>query len=442
MISDQFRRIADRSLLVLSLFELILVAATWPVWQFDPQVPRIPLIAAAARVPFSVHQIALILFLGSVSLLSLSLIRRLISTSSARLVFCGLALASGLLLTLMSTHRIQAWHVLFLESLFVIVVCDLLSVAVRRQVAVLQLLPAIIYGCSALSRCSANISESMTAQVVRVLLNMSGLTVAARNPTLVSSAAWGFALGELLIGIGLSLPQTRRWFVAPAMLLHVLLFSALGPWGLNHHHGVLLWNCCFLCLIPALYGSPIRSPLRRSGLPTAIAEIPSSVAHSAPMNTLERWTEFGLMTLLTLFPLSSLFGIADNWPGWQLYSSRPEVWGLYVRESSVSLLAEGLKPYVEAPQPLDDWCPVRIDRWVLRQSEAPLYPEDRFQLGLILAVTKRLPNDDIRVVVDAPRRWDYWNRESTVVQGRESLEAESIRFLLNARAVNPPGQSL
>ncbi len=78
---------------------------------------------------------------------------------------------------------------------------------------------------------------------------------------------------------------------------------------------------------------------------------------------------------------------------------------------------------------------VRIDRWVLAQTDAPLYPEDRYQLALILALTQRLPEDHIQVVIDEPGGWDYWNREFRTIKGRESLELESEGFLLNARAV-------
>ena len=39
-----------------------------------------------------------------------------------------------------------------------------------------------------------------------------------------------------------------------------------------------------------------------------------------------------------LFPLSGLFGIADNWPAWQLYSTRPETWTLRIKEADVRYL--------------------------------------------------------------------------------------------------------
>ncbi len=144
---------------------------------------------------------------------------------------CGVALLVGTGLVITSTHRIQAWHVLYLESLLVFVICSLASISFDRQVALIRCLPAIIYVCSALSRCSSSMSESMTAQVVRVLLDLAGLELAAKSTGVVSVLAWSFAAGEFLVGAGLLVDRLRHWFTGLAMLLHVLLIVALGPGG-------------------------------------------------------------------------------------------------------------------------------------------------------------------------------------------------------------------
>lgn len=443
------QRVVGRSLLVLSIFELILVWSTWPIWSLQSNVPCIPLLALGSSVSRMVDQIALLVYLGSVVTIVVAALRRPASSGRVLTLACGVALLAGTGLVIISTHRIQAWHVLYLESLVVIVTCSLASISFDRQVALFRCLPAIIYVCSALSRCSASMSESMTAQVVRVLLDLTGLDLAAKSSSVVAALAWSFAAGEFLVGVGLLVDRLRRWFTGLAMLLHVLLIISLGPWGLNHHFGVLLWNCCFLCLLPAVFGTPFRktavlgAPFRK---PTGQSQSNAGSQALANISGLAksptdgqggsiRWVERVLISIAFIFPFTGLFGVADNWPGWQLYSSRPEVWGLYVRESSVGELPADLKPFVGTPRPLEDWCPVRIDRWVLEQTDAPLYPEDRYQLGLILALTQQLPEDHIQVVIDEPGGWDYWNREFRTIHGRESLEIESERFLLNARAV-------
>ena len=52
--------------------------------------------------------------------------------------------------------------------------------------------------------------------------------------------------GELAIGIGLLIPTTRRLAASAVILMHAVLLAILGPWGLHHSAGVLIWNIALL----------------------------------------------------------------------------------------------------------------------------------------------------------------------------------------------------
>lgn len=130
-------------------------------------------------------------------------------------------------------------------------------------------------------------------------------------------------------------------------------------------------------------------------------------------------------TVIWLFPLSGLIGIADNWPAWQIYSPRPESWILQMHERDVHFLAEDIEQHVTKPMPLDDWVVVKLDRWSLVETESPLYPEGRFQRELIQHVLSRLPDDvEFHVDISEPAPWFWWKRIHRTLSSRSALDAE------------------
>ena len=65
-----------------------------------------------------------------------------------------------------------------------------------------------------------------------------------------------FPVGELVIGLGLLVPPTRRVAGCLAIAFHLTLLLVLGPWGLDHSHGVLVWNVVLIVQAYLLFVSP------------------------------------------------------------------------------------------------------------------------------------------------------------------------------------------
>lgn len=409
---DHDEQTVRRAMLILCGFELLLATLTFPVWFGVSEVPRIPLFRFLPVLAPAADTVFVVLFFAGIITLAVALIRH--SSHDNIRAIATVALVAGTGVIICSMHRLQAWHWLLIQCLLVISTLRKSS----DQKYVLQKIPGIIYLCSALSRFSPEIDQSMTGQVVSAILKSANLRMAAENSDLIFRLAWTFAIGELLVGVLLMIPRVQRSAAFAAMILHGILLVGLGPLGLNHHAGVLIWNLCFLCLLPVLYNL-----FDRAGIPPAEVPLPTDV-----QQTSDHHRRRGLAIVLFLFPLSSLFGLADNWPGWQLYSSRPEVWAMYVKQESVPLLPKTVQPFVGPPRPLDDWCPVRLDRWVLNQTGAPIYPEDRYQSALIRAITSEFQTDaDLRVEISEPSIFPWWNRQYRIIEGRTAL-ANSLEF--------------
>jgi hypothetical protein len=308
-------------------------------------------------------------------------------------------LAAGLILCLSNQHRLQAWHWLFLLGL---------GASLFKPEHGLQLLRSIlasVYVCSALSRMSPTAHQGMSAAIVDQLLRMLGFVSEATIESRGEFLCHAFNFSELAIGVLLMLPKLRRYGILSAMLLHASLLLALGPVGLRHHPAVLIWNVCFLCLIPVVFSGP--------------------VAGSQPSPTGQRRSYRAALFFVWMFPLSGLFGISDNWPAWQLYSTRPETWTLQIQEADVRYLDQRLRLYVSKPAPLDDWVVVKLDRWSLAETGSPVYPQGRFQKDLIRRVLSTFPAEAvIRIDISEPERWFWWRRNHRTVKTLAELNAE------------------
>lgn len=384
---------------LLAGFQLLLMLSTLPLWLNDGRFPAVPLFSVPALPPRLLAMVSAAFAFGCLLLVLKS--PAAAPDASARrfpLLPCWLLLF-GILAGCCNQHCLQAWHVFFLWIVFSGLIRD-----PQRQLAALRHLPACVYVCSGLSRLSLEPEAGPTGMILGQLtawLPASLQPAAATFRLLCHAAAWSeVAVGLLLLSRG----RLGGWATAAAMLLHAALLLALGPFGLNHNPAVLLWNLCFLCLLPLLCGRPNRlSPPPRA------------------------W-----VCLLWGISLAGLVGITDNWPSWQLYSSRPENWQLWIDRQYTSRLPPKLARATSSTA-VDGLVPVRLDLASLQQTGSPLYPEDRFQLALIEHTLAQLPEAcRFRVRIDQPQVWCWWRRTVRQISDRRALQAEHNRFWLNS----------
>ena len=173
-----------------------------------------------------------------------------------------------------------------------------------------------------------------------------------------------FPYGELLVAVGLLLPQTRCTAPVAAIVLHLALLIILGPWGLDHHYAVLIWNLFFITQIWILFLN------RRLRVPTCPDPSESAVEHMTigPWSRVVTW----IVWVAVLLPLGEPWGWLDHWPAWQLYAPRNSRVLLYVDEADAARLPSALQPFLgtstfHSRRRLD------IDRWSLAELSVPTH---------------------------------------------------------------------
>ena len=216
-----------------SVAGLALFGATWRLWTSQTEFPQVPLFGWAGSLPLFVDWLAFGVLLGSLAAAA--------SKPDSRRSWMAIAVSLGVLMVL-DQHRLQPWA------------WQLLLMAIwwsSANVGEVSNLPCIaltisIYFWSAISKLDADFAASHGQTLIEALFRTVGINAANWPASAKSWLAFFLPVGELLVAIGLCWPRTRRLALIAATALHVGLILALGPLGLGHRSGVLLWNVAFI----------------------------------------------------------------------------------------------------------------------------------------------------------------------------------------------------
>lgn len=383
---------------------IALVLTTLRAWLPQTVFPRVPLVAAGLGWPDGVDLLAVGALLGGA----------LLTFTPTRQRFGWFVLAGAFVLAVLADqHRLQPWAYQFalLAVVFAVTADD------ARQLQLARWLAIAIYLHSAISKLDHAFLHGMGPQLVERMATTVGLDTKWWTDGFRTTLAAALPVGELAIAIGLVLRRSRRTAAWVAVVLHAGLIAILGPWGLAHEWGVVLWNG-FLVGETLLLFTPWS------------ATAPSGESASRPSALRLGEAVIGAACLL---PFLEPFGLFDHWPAWAVYSERTERVALLLPIEDVDELPRSLREYVSPPDP-NGWSRVRIDRWSLESLGVPVYPQERFRLGVAAAVVGRIPEEvPVRVVIDGvPDRWTG-HRERAVLESRDAIADRSEAFRLNAK---------
>ncbi|MEO0530643.1 MAG: hypothetical protein AAF266_08705 [Planctomycetota bacterium] len=395
---------AIRLTLAWAVTHATLLLVTWPLWTPQRGVPRIaPLVALPAALEFG------LLFVIAIGLVSVCLA----PTASRR----GVRLATIALLVLVGSDQLRwqpwAYHALLVGT--VLALCD-----ARRAFIVLRLLAIAVYAYSAIAKLDAEFVATLGQQMLSVLLRPFGVGPSSLGGLIANAAALALPISELVLAVLLA--AAWRWqrlamvaCIATAVM-HATTIVVLGPWGLGHSLGVLLWNVGFVWQTIVLFAS--------------------SLPDREEVHASSRSGSFAAATVILLgvvAPLGTPFGLWDQWPGWALYAPGGERATLFVHSAATDRLPESLLPHVESTADADSpWRRVSLDDWVLEATNAPIYPQNRVVAAIAAGLLDRYPLGG-RVRVVAESRAGPLSRKRQLVELTTRDEIEAASALLGLR---------
>jgi hypothetical protein len=337
----------------------------------------------------------------------------------SRQIAHAMVLLAGFLLLALNQHRFQPW----LYQLLLFSCVFLLSGVTRLTRQLLTWFVISIYVYSALGKFDYEFLHTVGPLLVDGMLRLVNLgngPVAATPPGLVMVLP-GI---ELLIGLALAYPPSRRLAGVMASGFHLALIWVLGPTGLNHSLGVVLWNFQFAVQAILLFVL-LEQPQGQARV----------VAEAGSVN--QSWSRAGAVLVIGMavaLPLVERWGYWDHWPSWALYaphSSRCEAW---VSHRAIDRLPQSLQQEIVYPDVPTLWVRLPLDRWALVETGAPIYPQARFQLGVCRSLAQRIDSPfQVKAVLRGPANRLNGRRWSRDLLGTQAIEQAGTDFLFNTQ---------
>lgn len=441
----------------LALCGLVLIAATWRLWTPQDLFPQVPFLAALRDAPAWLDWLALIALLVSlVGLLAAPSIfvsrprppataggassGASASTNDTnpgpspqgegnenrRVVraFVLLLVASLALLVMLDQHRLQVW-----AYQFSIVAIVLAFASPLGAVSLLRVLVVGIYFWSAVSKIDYTFLNSIGPDLLKGLLTGLQLDPGRVDAATATRMAWLFPIGELAAALLLALRRTRTIGLVLSIVMHLGLIVTLGPLGLNHEAGVLLWNLYFIGQNLLLFLRPKAGWHRAAGGRDERVRFWQHRAGWLP-SVRSVGIEHVAVGLAIGLPILEPFGLIDHWPAWAVYTPGAERVTLLIDATAAERLPEELQRHLGPIQFATDARVLRTDLWSFDALAVPIYPQKRFRMGVALAVIERNRLEDAATVV-VESRADRFNGK----RERWTLPGAAIRVLVESTYV-------
>jgi hypothetical protein len=411
------------------------------------------------RVPESwsmvIEGVSIVLLVGSLVVCALGGNRR-----------CWWIVAAALTTSIvLDQHRLQPWA--YQSMIYATLFASLPWPAARRWMMPLAI---SVYVYSGLGKLDYQFAHSVGQEMIAAATRPFGGLPENLSQQMRASLALILPAGECLAGLCLILKRLRPIAGSLLIAMHAVLIGLLGPWGLNHSWGVLIWNALLIVQAWFLFVRPGDVPSasaaqtpgsgeqehtnrRASGelagtapqvvLPAGLA---AAVAGSAKIQhrrvgESEVWRlrlqnagqclARGLVIIALVAPLVERAGYWDHWLSWALYAPHSSRVDVDIHRSAQASLSESLRCALQADDDGDGWQRLSLSAWSLKSLAVPIYPQARYQLGLTCEIAERYQlGAAVRAKIRGPA--DRWSGERSVewVLGQSELRHASESYWL------------
>lgn len=396
---------------LVAVFGLLLGGATWRLWIPQQDFPQVPLFRFALTVhPVVDWALLVAAAIALVGLFAFTLPGRLQTT-------CGLLFVGAVAVSIvLNQHRCQPWAYQFMLIAMVVALAP-----AARSLALLRMFATSIYVYSAIGKFDYQFLHTVGPQLTRSLVGHVGIETKDWPFNLQLILAASLPAIELSIALGLIFERTRRIAVHCAASMHALLILVLGPTGLNHHWGVLLWNAFFICQAYVLFAGP-------ESWVAAYQRIDRPI----PAVKFGEWIARIVVSLAISLPVGERLGWFDHWPAWALYAPHSSRVNVEVARTAVPLLPSKLRKLVPDADAESLWVELPLGQWSLESLAVPIYPQARFQMGVAEFLSTHVGEFEIRVTeLSSSSRWTG-ERSSRTFDGATAIRAAADRYWLNA----------
>jgi hypothetical protein len=387
---------------------LLLIVATRRLWFSFGEFPQVPFFEFLCSVP---QWCDWVLSAGLILCLALMLLTE--ATSRTNLVAGFLGITHLVALIALNQHRLQPW------AWFLILATLATSARAGDSLKWLRWLLFGVYFFSGLSKLEPSFVNGGGDWLLDGLLKPFGHSHTSLSAETRRLCLYLMPLGEVVAAFCVMVPRLRKLGFFLVLGMHGTLLFALGPFGLNHKPGVLLWNLEFqLLAFPLLWNLPTTESLAGCLRSRILGGAVIAGAVILPCFG-QRWLP-----------------IVDQWPSWSVYAT----WSKQDKPIDVIL---NVGAYTRFPQQLPitscgwfDYQRLRLDQWSLEATGAPLYPSQRFRFGVARGLVQVTGFQESLVPMD---KFETANPSAWIVignSGGNTISEAASAYKLNSRPRN------
>jgi len=405
-------------------FLLVLVVVTYPLWftalDLRPSL-TVPLLPVIRFLP------GYLTILPSITLVT-GLIIAVLARQNNRVQLGWVLVAASLLMTfLVDQHRLQPWA--YQSFFYALIFSSMDSVTCRKWIMPLA---ASVYVYSAAGKFDFQFQHTVGQDLIAVLTGFMGGLPADIDRATVTRLALFFPTVELLAGLGLYLRKTRRLSVIVLTLMHVSLLVLLGPWGLDHSRGVLLWNLMLITQAYFVFWSRYETDLPAGSADAPVADRTVTAGQRCYESRFFSGGVKFMVVLAILCPLLERSGYWDHWTSWSLYSPHTSRAEIELHRSVMGDLDPRIVEFLEEDEDRDGWHRLSLESWSLGRRFVPIYPQARYQLAIAnqLCAASGL---DAQIRVKLKGVADRWTgaRSESRLMGKQQIKEACEDFWLN-----------
>ena len=287
-------------------FLLGLIGCSYRLWISPTELPAVPLLGIATVVPDWISGML-------TGLLVISTAAIVIVPSRSRWLWWIVAAMLGGLF-LLDQHRLQPWA--YQSCIYALIFATMQPATARGWILPLA---ASVYIYSALGKFDYQFVHTVGIEFLETAGKPFGGLPDNLDLDTASYLAHLFPITELLAGLFLFPRRTRPIAGIALMVLHGSLIGLLGPWGLDHSAGVLLWNLLLMVQAWMLFVGPARAVTRDS------EDREEQLFPLPPRHADRSWAGM-IACIVVLFalvmPIFERTGYWDHWLSWAVRTSQ------------------------------------------------------------------------------------------------------------------------
>ncbi len=353
---------------VVCVFFLTGIAISLPLWHGQRIFPLIPVLPGMPAIPAPFDYILLGLLIAGLLLGVWRPDRRLTMT---------ILILTGFMI-FMDQMRLQPWVLIYFLVLIPYSLVDLRDEKNRKKwgplvISYIQILLVGVYLWSGLHKFTPSFVELIYPMLLKGLFRVTDGSWWLEYNEL----GYAVAIIEVLNGIGLIFPKTRKVAALSAILSHLLIMAWISPLGGNTNYVVLPWNMAMILLVL----------LSAWGMNNKLNLWPAN-------HTAMRWATAGLVLLVWIMPALNLKEKWDAYLSFNLYTERISHMYVGLRGDALAQLDKRLHAYFGPKSLIEDGRVIDVDSWSFEELKVPVYPALRVHKAIGRHFCKPQANPD------------------------------------------------